>query len=194
MPLEIISVSCKHIKEAQPKELCGAWYTQHWAWFLMKKPLNPNQFKEKTYQTPSKQANRSRWHSLFFFPYFFFGSNQTQSFKWVVGSVYMELIALPGPFFEKHLIRMIRCPWRGALNAVFFCYCHRFLWEREDRTHGGQGIVVLGKNENAVRSSSEQDGDAGLPQAYLSPCRQWLIEEIKMAWMTGITAIPFKSQ
>lgn len=49
--------------------------------------------------------------------------------------------------FEKHLIRMIRCPCRAALNAVFFLYCYGFLWECGDRPHGGEGMAVLGKNK-----------------------------------------------
>lgn len=101
--------------------------------------------------------------------------------------------------FEKHLIRMIRCPCRAALNAVFFLYCYGFLWECGDRPHGGEGMAVLGKNKKFFfnffsKKPTELDGDAGLPQAYLFQWRQWLTEERKMAWMTSITAIPFKSQ
>lgn len=50
-------------------------------------------------------------------------------------------------------------------------------FESVDRPHRGKEMGVLGKYENSffissARSSTELDGGGGLPQAYLSQCRQ----------------------
>lgn len=95
--------------------------------------------------------------------------------------------------FEKHLIRMIRCPCMGFPNAAFFLSCYGFLWKCGDRPHRREDIAVLEKNDNSslissAKSSTELDGNAGLPQAYLFQCRQWLIEE---RWYERLVLLQF---
>lgn len=91
--------------------------------------------------------------------------------------------------FEKHLVRIICCPCRGAPNAVFsplLLWIYLKVWRRWP--HRGEDIAVVEENDNSflissARSGTELDGDAELPQVHLFQCRQWLIEERLYKWL-----------